>query len=585
MWEQMTAVEVVQQVAHSYGSDLKLNLKGPFARRKYIVQYRETDFNFVCRLLEQEGIYFAFEYENGKNTCVLMDSGGLPGFDVPFHQQSHGATSKDHISSWGVSREIQPGKYTVVDYNYAKPKTPWTAEQPMVQDHDFAKLEMVDFPGGEHDDALDGTGATTQWIEQYAKTRIEELHSRYEIFSGSGNERRCAPGRLLKLKEHDREQYNVEYLITAVSYSASAGDLASAAGSGADFRCSISAVSAAMPFRPARITPKPAIQGAQTAIVTDWEEPEGWGRVKVKFHWNDAASSCWLRVAQPLAGNRWGFLGIPRPGDEVVVEFLEGDPDRPIVIGSVYNAQSMPPWKLPSERTHTGFKSLSWSGSGFNELRFDDKKDGEEIYVRAEKDKTIRIERDRTEWVGKESHLIVKDKVYEDFGAEHHIKLKNDRNEDIGGSLSLNVKNDVHGKMAKLAYDAKNEIHLKAGSTLVLEAGSMLSLKVGGNFITIDSSGVAIKGTMVQINTAGTAGTGSGASPTAVKEANEAHKSEGGTANTAPKKQAAAANNATPAMATVGAPAPAPAPAPSPQAQMFKSAAESGTPFCEICNC
>jgi type VI secretion system secreted protein VgrG len=582
MWENLSVVDVVRQIAQSYGAMLDLKLSGSYARRKYIVQYRETDFNFFCRLLEQEGIYFAFKYDNGKNTCVLMDSGGMPGFEALFHQPSRGATDKDHISSWSVSREIQPGKYKIVDYNYAKPG-PWAAEQPMTQDHDFADFGMVDFPGGEHDDALDGTGSSPQWIEHYARTRIEELHSRYETFSGGGDERRCAPGTVMDLKGHDRRQYNTKYLITTVSYAASAGDLASSSGSGAEFRCSITAVKAETPFRPARLTPKPVIQGAQTAIVTDWEEPEGWGRVKVKFHWNDESQSCWLRVAQPLAGNKWGFLGIPRPGDEVVVEFLEGDPDRPIVVGCVYNAKSMPPWTLPSERTHTGFKSLSWGGSsGFNELRFDDKAGKEEIYIRAQYDKTVRVEHDRTEWVGNESHLMVQQNLFEKLGADHHIEVTGDRNEKLGGSLSLKVDKDLLGKAGtKIAYDAGSEIHLKSGSTLVLEASSTLSLKVGGNFITINPGGVFIKGSMVFVNSGGSAGTGSGASPEAAKAPNEAHKSEGGKANEAPEKKTANASNLTLASNTVA----PPAPTPSPQAQMFKSAAETGTPFCEICNC
>jgi type VI secretion system secreted protein VgrG len=578
IFENMSAVEVVQRIVSDYSGDLKKQLSGKYATRLYIVQYRETDFNFVCRLLEQEGIYFAFEYDNGRNTLVLMDSGGNgTQLEVPFHEPSSGTMDQDHMSSWAVSREIQPGKYTIADFNYMKPRVPWSGDQPIAQSHALAeKFEMYDYPGGEYDDALNGADSDPKWIEQYAKTRIEELHARYEQFSGGGNERRCAPGALLKLKRHDSEHYNTDYLVTAVSYAASAGDLASSGGAGAEFRCSVSAIAAGAVFRPARITPKPVIQGPQTAIVADWEEADGLGRVKVKFHWFQGCASCWVRVAQPLAGNKWGFLGLPRVGDEVVVEFLEGDPDRPIVTGSVYNAASMPPYKLPTDRTRTGFKSLSWGSSGgFNELRFDDKQDNEEIYIRAEKDKTIRVERHRTEWVGKESHLIVKDKVFEDFGAEHHVKVKSDRNEDIGGSLSLKVKDGVHAKMDLLAYEANNEIHLKAGSTLVLEAGSTLSLKVGGNFITIDSSGVAIKGTMVQINSGGAAGTGSGAKTAAVTAAKEAHKSEGGAANEAPAMKTVAASKMTADMTKVT----------TPQAQMFKSAAESGTPFCEICNC
>ena len=583
IWENVTPVDVLQQIASSYGGMLKIDLKGTYAVRNYIVQYRETDFNFFCRLLEQEGIYFTFDYKGGQDYCVLLDSGGTEKFSVPFGEQ-RGNMAVDYFSAWGKTLEIQPHRYALVDFNYWKPRTPWDADALVDREHDQANLEMTDYPGSEFDDALDQDQSKQQWLSQYAKARIEELQARYETFSGSGNERRCAPGLLMTLKEHERAQYNAEYLITSVSYSASAGNLASGAKDDGEFRCGVSAIGAKTPFRPARVTPKPVIHGTQTAIVADWEEPrEGIGRVKVMFHWNQEATSCWVRVAQPLAGNGWGFVGLPRPGDEVVVSFLEGNPDRPIVIGCVYNNESRPSWKLPDERQYTGLKSQSWGGGGFNELRLDDTAGKEEIYIRAEHNKTILIQNDRTETVNNESHLTVKSNAFEDFQAKHHVKVASDRNEQIDGSLSLKVGTDILGKAgSKVAYDAGSEIHLKSGSTLVLESGTTLSLKVGGNFITIDPSGVSIKGTMVMINSGGSAGSGSGASPLKAEAPNEAHPSEGGKENQKPQLKTAQGSAAAPAG---GAAAPAASPAPSPQAQMFNSAAESGTPFCEICNC
>lgn len=589
IWENVTPVEVLQQVVGSYGGSLKISLKAKYATRKYIVQYRETDFNFFCRLLEQEGIYFAFESKGDVSICVLLDTGGTEKFSVPFGEQ-RGSAAVDYFTAWGKTLEIQPKRYALVDFNYWKPRTPWDADALVDRDNDQAKFEMTDYPGSEFDDALDEDQSKQQWLGQYAQARIEELQARYETFSGSGNERRCAPGLLMTLKEHDRPHYNGEYLITAVSYSASAGDVASGAGEGADFRCSVLAIGAREPFRPARITPKPVIHGTQTAIVADWEEPsDGIGRVKVMFHWNQEATSCWVRVAQPLAGNGSGFVGLPRPGDEVVVSFLEGNPDRPIVIGCVYNNESRPSWKLPDERQYTGLKSLSWGSSGgFNELRFDDTAGKEEIYIRAQYNKTVLIQNDRCETVNNESHLKVMKDVFEDFGAKHHAKVASDRNEEVGGSMSLKVGTDLKVKAnSKIAYDAASEIHLKAGSTLVLESGTTLSLKVGGNFITIDPSGVSIKGTMVMINSGGSAGTGSGASPVKAEAPKEAHPSEGGKENQKPqtKTAQASAGGAGGGGGGGGGGAPPAPPAPSPQAKMFESAAESGTPFCEICNC
>jgi type VI secretion system secreted protein VgrG len=412
--------------------------------------------------------------------------------------------------------------------------------------------------------------------------RIEEMHSRFETFSGDGDERSIAPGVVISLDdkgmdERDPERYTQQYLVTSACYAASAGELASGTGESARFECSVSAVVSTRAFRPARITPKPVIQGTQTAVVVDWEEPEdNLGRVRVRFHWNTESSSCWLRVSQPLAGNKVGTLNIPRPGDEVIVSFIEGNPDRPIVLGSVYNAESPPPYKLGAERTHTGFKSLSWGSSGgSNELRFDDTDGKEEIYIHAQFNETILVENDRTETVGNDSHLTVGKDVLEEIGGKHHTAVGSDRNEDVGGSVSLNVGTDILGKAgAKVAYDAGKEIHLKAGTTLVLESGTSLSLKVGGNFISITPAGIDIKGTLVTVNTGGSAGTGSGASPEKPEEPLEAHKSEGGAANKAPEQKTAAAK-ANLAASGVSVP----------QAEIFKSAAASGTPFCEICDC
>jgi type VI secretion system secreted protein VgrG len=295
-----------------------------------------------------------------------------------------------------------------------------------------------------------------------------------------------------------------------------------------------------------------------------------------------------VRVAQPLAGKGWGFLALPRIGHEVVVEFLEGDPDDPIVTGSVYNGELKPPYDLPSQKTRSGLKTLSSKSGGvdnFNELRFDDDKGNEQIYIQAEKDKHIRVKNDRLEWVGNESHLQVKKNDFEWRDKDHHVKVTHDRNEKIGNVLSLDIGKDLHGKMGtKLCLEAGKEIHLKAGTTLVLESGTTLTLKVGSNHLTLDSSGVSIKaakidikadgqiaidGSMTQINASAaspaSAASGSGASPQPPDEAHEAGTSTGGGMTEPEKRQ--------------------PPKAYGPQATMFKMAAAGGTPFCEICNC
>jgi type VI secretion system secreted protein VgrG len=601
IFQNKTAVDIAKDVFKEYPfADVKTLLTGSYPKREFNVQYRETDFNFVCRLLEQEGIYFCYEYDNGRNTLILMDAPGAhqkrtkdvtgvaAPFQVAFHDAAKGQMDKDHISAWSVNREIQPGKYTIDDFDYLKPRAKMSGEGVVTQPHDLAEFEIYDYPG-EYDTPGDGT--------QYAKARIEELHTRYEQFSGSGNVRVMAPGILLKLQDHDtRPAYNAEYLVTSVSYGATAGELSSGGGA-AEYHCSVSAIAGKTPFRPARITPKPIIQGPQTAMVVGPSGEEIWtdehGRIKVEFHWDrysptNENSSCWVRVAQPLAGKGWGFLALPRIGHEVIVEFLEGDPDDPIVTGSVYNGELKPPYDLPKEKTRSGLKTLSSKGGtsdNFNELRFEDDKGKEQIYIQAEKDKHIRIKNDRLEWVGNESHLQVKADDFEWLDKDHHVKVTHDRNEKIGNVLSLDIGKDLHGKMGtKLCLDAGKEIHLKAGSTIVLEADTTLTLKVGSNHVTINSSGVSIQGSKIDIKASGnvnidgamtqinssaaspaSAASGSGASPQEAKEAKEAGKSTGGemTKPEARKKPQSY----------------------SPQAQMFKMAANGGTPFCEKCNC
>jgi type VI secretion system secreted protein VgrG len=556
---------------YSFANFRRAGLGGHYPKREYCVQYRETDFNFVQRLMEHEGIHYHYEYDNARNTLVLRDCPGDDTVEVPFAAERRTAATvqPDHITSWSVSREIQPGRYVIDDFNQLLPKRPLTKDSEIEQPHDLAKFEIFDYPG-EYCEPSEG--------EQYAKTRIQELHARYEQFSGGGNARLVGPGKLLKL-DHPLARYKQpRYFITSVSYSASAGDLSSTSSGASEFHCGLTAIDSTTDFRPARVTPKPLIQGPQTAFVVGPKDQEIWtdehGRVKVQFHWDrysktDENSSCWVRVAQPIAGGKWGFLGLPRVGHEVVVEFLEGDPDRPLVTGSLYNGELKPPYKLPDHKTRTALKTHSadkGTSENFNELRFEDLKGKEEIYIHAEKDKTVRIKEMRTEWVGKESHLIVKENTLEQRDADHHITLKLDRNEKIGGSLSLDIKQDLLGKAGtKVAYDAGTEIHLKAGSTMVLEAGSLLSLKVGGSFITLTPAAVFVSGTTVMINSGGSAGTGSGSSPKAPKAPKEAGKSEGGEMKPAPTKT--------------------PPSQYSPQAQMFAMAAQSGTPFCEICNC
>lgn len=564
IFQNKTVPQIVQEVFQSYGglASFTMNLMGSYPPTEFCCQYRETDFNFVARLLEQEGIYWFVEHENGKHSVTLVDSSSAhqpyPGYEeVRFDREDR--ARQEMLSTWFGRHEIQPGRYTVNDYDPLKPRTNLEAFADKAGPHPYNKFEYFDWPA---------EYVKPQQGQSYARIRIDELHSNYQTFTGSGNVRGFQPGCAFTLARHPMEAYNAKHLIVGAVYASTGNAETSGASAGFEFSSSITALPFKQQFRPPRLTPKPVVQGPQTAVVVGPSGEEIYtdehGRIKVQFRWDrygkaDQNSSCWIRVSQAWAGNTYGALALPRLGQEVIVEFLEGDPDQPIVTGSLYNGENRPPYQLPDHKTRWGLKSRSSKGGGasnFNELRFEDKMGNEEVYLHAEKDQTLYTKKKRTEFVGDESHLQVKKDFVEKLEADVHRDVKGDEMVKLGGGFHVKVGSDWQAKAGtKFAVDAGQEIHLKAGMTLVLEAGTRLSLKVGGNFIDINPGGIFIKGTMVMVNSGGSAGSGSGASPKAPKNAEEAHQSSGGTDK--PISQRAAA---------------------------LQAARALSTPFCEICN-
>ena len=368
---------------------------------------------------------------------------------------------------------------------------------------------------------------------------------------------------------------NKQYLITSANYNIHTDLLQS--GSETTYSCGFNAIETDQQFRSSRITPKPTIPGPQTAIVVgpSGEEiyTDEFGRVKVQFHWDrysraDENSSCWIRVAQVWAGKNWGAMYIPRIGQEVVVEFLEGDPDHPIITGRVYNGQAMPPYEPKTFPTMSTLKSnSSKGGGGFNEIRFEDKKGEEQIFIHAEKDEDVRIKNDCKEYIGNERHLIVEKDQLEKVGGDKHLTVKGDQNEKIDGTVSVEAGMDYQHKVGmKHALEAGTDVHIKGGMKVIIEAGMQLSLKAAGGFVDIGPTGVSISGNLVNINSGGSAGSGSGCSPDPAKEPKEATTAEPGEVSEPPT-------------------APRP-PVPMTfcsQATVLKQAAQDGTPFCEEC--
>ena len=365
IFQEMSIPDIIEAVFKAHGfPDYKLKLSGSYAKREYCVQYRETDFNFVSRLMEQEGISYYFEHENGKHLLVLADStsahNAFPGYgEITFHPFQQGADERETIHDWIMEKEVQPVASALQDFDFKKPKTSLLTNTNVTRKHGMAKFEIYDYPGEyvEHDDG-----------QRLADVRLAELQTQYETLRGQASARGLAAGHVFALKNHPRAEQNRDYLITSVSLQVDAGEFTSGGTAGEFFSCSFTCIDKVQQFRPERLTPKPIVQGPQTAIIVGASGEEihtdKFGRVKVLFPWDryskaDENSSCWIRVSQEWAGKKWGAIYLPRIGQEVIVEFLEGDPDRPIITGRVYNGEAMPPYDLPAEKTKSTLKSNS----------------------------------------------------------------------------------------------------------------------------------------------------------------------------------------------------------------------------------
>jgi type VI secretion system secreted protein VgrG len=541
IFQNMTAPDILSAVFNLFGfSDFRLSLNGTYPALEYCVQYRETSFNFVSRIMEQFGIFYYFDHsKQGKHTLVLADQSSAlstcPSSPISYHIQVGGLDDPEVINDWHVGQEVRTGKYTVTDYNFTIPSTSLLANEPTVVKLPASSgLELFDYPG---------LYTTKDEGSTVAKLRMEEEEVPYMVVSGRGNARALMAGYLFELKNHYRTDQNTSYLVTEVQHFASAGQAYTASGtSGGEtysnrFGCILSSV----PYHPPRVTSKPFVQGPQPALVVGKSGEEIWvdnyGRVIVQFYWDrigekNENSSCWIRTSQPWAGENWGAMWIPRIGQEVLVSFLEGDPDRPIITGRVYNADQMPPYSLPQYQTRSTFLSRSSKGGGsanYNELRFEDLKGKEQIFMNAEKDMDLRVENDSREFIGANRHLIVTKNQQEKIQTDKHLhvignhfekieknmslQVEGNQMEKVTGNLSLSVTGKLDEKSMAYALKTDTTIHLNAGAVAVIEAAAGLTLKVGGSTIDVSPAGIFIKGPMVFINSGSASVSAPDASP------------------------------------------------------------------------
>lgn len=344
VFEQASVPDIIKQICKERGfSDIEDKMSESHKPWDYCVQYRETDFNFISRLMEEEGIYYYFTHGDDKHTLVLADSysahKSIRNDAVRFYPwQSGGLISEQYVSSWSTRCEVQPGAYALNDYDFRRPRVALRVREQVEKKHEGSKYEIYDFPG-EYADRFEGSKG------EYADLRIQELHVQHEQAEGATDLRIMATGGLFKLDKHPRKDQNKEYLVIDTAFEIAYGPFAGGDIPGISYQCQFTVIDAKTPFRSARVTPKPVIQGPQTAVVVDaGPDPEKYGRVKVRFFWDrEEDDSCWVRVAQNSAGTGWGSVFPPHIGHEVIVSFLEGDPDRPIITGRVYNADNMPP--------------------------------------------------------------------------------------------------------------------------------------------------------------------------------------------------------------------------------------------------
>ena len=565
IFQHITVPDILKQVLT--GFDVSYQIQGDFEQREYCTQYRETDFDFLSRLMEEEGIYYFFKFTPGAHQLVLANTPpshpDIPGDSkVIYETTAGGYRDEERITVWQKEQLWGSGKYTTWDHHFQLPHKHLPAEATSAKSVQVGKvshklnlarnedLEVYDYPAAyaQRFDGIDKSGgdqsADLQKIFPDAKRtddiRIEQQETPMLRIQVISNCRQMTAGHKFTLQRHFNG--DGKYVVLRVSHSAAEADFRSNRSEKGEshYTNQFTCLPYELPFRPPMVTEKPVIAGPQTAVVVGpaGEEifTDKYGRVKVQFHWDragkyDGDSSCWLRVGTLWAGKQWGSVFIPRIGHEVIVGFIEGDADRPIVIGSVYNADTVTPYELPANKTRGGVKTDSSMGSGgFNEIRFEDKKGSEQIFIHGQKDSDTRIENDSREWIGEDRHLIVKRDKYEEVDRDIHIDIKRDHREKIegdrnltvlgkeaiqvSGTHSFQVTGDVAEQFGANHSEQTTQDYYLQANNVVLQDNASITLMVGSNFINISPLGIAIMGMpMVNINNGGAATPGTPGNP------------------------------------------------------------------------
>ena len=562
IFQHQSVVDIFTSIFEENGfSDYKINLSDAYSPIEYCVQYRETDMNFINRLIEQEGIYYHFEQLEDKHILVLSDSPSahelIPGCqNLPFYPPGSVVRDENFIESWSNNVSVGSGSFALNAFDFEKPRAGLETNISIAQDHDHAHMEVYDYQNS-YTEREDGT--------RYAQLRMEQLHCATQSFQGVSNCPYLHAGGLFNITKHPVESNNGEYLLNKVYYYISTGQYGSGEQQNVQMEVRFSCIPSQTQYRPPLYAPAPIVAGHQTAIVVGPEGEEIWtdeyGRVKLHFHWDryserNESSSCWVRVSQLWAGGNWGSIFTPRIGQEVIVDFIEGNPDKPMIVGRVYNADNMPPYALPENQNQSGIKTRSSKGGSvetFNELRFDDTLGSETLTIHAEKDQNLSVEHDESHFVGHDRFdEVVNDETIkighdrtEDVGNDEIVNVVHDRTQTVGNDENLTVdKNRTHtitvdetlsvgknrktdivkndtsnigenytmsvGKDEQRAVGdnrttsvGKNET-LDVGKTIIVQAGDEIVFKAGSAQITLSKSGdISIKGANITIEGSG----------------------------------------------------------------------------------
>ena len=574
IFQNLSIPDIIEKVLRDAGfEDFEASYSETHPTLLYCTQYQETNYAFLSRLMERAGIYTYYKHNQtgsheAKHILVLTDNvDGNPDMDpaeVLFHHEGM-AEGGDAITKLQADFSMRTGLVRLRDWDFTQKKVLEENTPTNIPIGGNEVYEHYHYPGG-HVEAQLG--------EYFTKVMMQAEEAAFLTLAGTGQVRQMEPGYRFELEDHMFGGFNRKYLVVSVDHYGR-NNLTDQAGA-SDYGNSFTVQPHDVPYRSLRKTPQPRVYGPQTAIVTgasgDEIHTDEHGRIKVQFHWDrqgqyNDTSSCWVRVAQTWAGNGYGTMFIPRVGMEVVVDFLEGDPDQPIVTGCVYNGVNKPPYALPGEATKSTIKTLSSKGGGgFNELRFEDKKGSEEIFLHAEKDLQQRINEKSTSFVGKDMHALVNENRYEKTVRDDHLTVggkrlayvKQDDHLKVDGGVMLESRGSMNLSAGQDLLGAGSmSVHLKGGNSVVLEAGVTISLKAGGSFITVGPAGVSISGTMVLINSGGSPlPASSPGKPEKATEPEEAIEVEPGVV-TDPLQQL--------------------------QAQALRNCAESGAPFCQQC--